>query len=262
MKFSDTLIMQKIISKMHRGYSPVILAVGVQGTGKTMLSAKIAEDIHKVFHKGKWPCKEFTVFDMADFSYKFLNARKQTFVIAEAGFDLTFDEWFNKTNKFFDKIITTQRVMGNCYILNIPVGKDLGRRHRRKINYILKVKRHGQFDAIINRIKAEVMTGDEFKTFFLETYYHVPLPECFEELRKLDEDNKERIRTDLIAEYQEDQKKVAELKTMKKLIPSKITCGNCDHAWTPKVPKPRACPLCFKRLKYSTTNDNKKELIV
>lgn len=259
MKFQNIEILRKVIWKMHKGYSPVILCVGNPGSGKTMLSAKIAEVIHPIFNnKEQWPFKKYTVFDMNQFSYKFLDAKKKVFVIAEAGFDLTFDEWFNKTNRFFDKVITTQRVMGNCYILNIPIGKDLARRHRRKVNYVLKVTGHGTFEAILNRVRSEAMTGDEFGPLWLEKYYGVSLPKCHEPLKKMDEENKENIRHKIVEEYQEDTKKKEAITTLKRPVYKTITCAKCGHANIPRTAHPRHCPNCGHRYIYPNEEQPKK----
>lgn len=259
MKFENTLIMRKIIWKMRRGYSPVILVVGPQNSGKTQLSGLVAETLHPLFNKGRWSPKDHLIFDMNVFSHKFLQSVKKIFVVAEAGFDLSFDQWFNKTNRFFDRIVTTQRVMGNCYILNIPVGKDLGRRHRRKLDYVFEVVRHGRFKAVINRVKRGIMSGDEFKSFYLEDYTNVPLPRCHREIDRLDKENKKRIREEIIGEFQEETKKQEIIKTEKKELPAKIICAKCNYEWAPKIKRPKRCPECAARLKYK---ENKKQDLV
>ena len=45
MEFCDFTIIRKIISRMKKHYSPVVLIVGNPNSGKTMLSAKMAETI-------------------------------------------------------------------------------------------------------------------------------------------------------------------------------------------------------------------------
>lgn len=250
--------MQKIINKMLHDYSPVILVVGPPNSGKTMLSAIMAEILYPIFNKGKeWDYKEYTVFDMNTLSHRFLKMRKTPIVIAEAGYELAFDQWFDKTNKFFDRIVTTQRVMGNCYFLNIPVGKDLARRHRRKINYILKVRGHGRFVAKINRIKDDIMSGNEFRPFYLEEYFGVPLPKCHKALKKLDDANKNVIREQIISDYQKEQEAKREYVETREPVYSRITCIRCKHTWPPKTKHPIQCPRCGHRLRWG--GEHKKE---
>jgi predicted Zn-ribbon and HTH transcriptional regulator len=249
-KYWEFKIFRRIIQRMGMGYSPVVLITGPPNTGKTCLGALLSEVIEFHFKKREWDPETNCFFDMNELSYKLLDAKKTPILIAEAGYELAFDEWQSKYNKFFDKIVTTQRIMGNCYILNIPVAKDLARRQRRKCDFIFDVKWWGMSKCWEMRIKTREMVGNEFKTKYWGEIGGYPVPKCHKKLKQLDEDNKNRIRKELIQGIQEEKMKTIELKELKR---TKFRC-TCGYEWSPRVKNPRRCPNCQKKIFMSRGN--------
>lgn len=238
---------RKIIAKMRQGYSPVVLITGAPNAGKTCLGALLAEVIQFTF-KGSynpWDPEKNCFFDMNELSYKLIDAKKEAILIAEAGYDLSFDEWMSKCNKFFDKIVTTQRIMGNCYILNIPVAKDLARRQRRKIDFLFDVKYWGLAKVWQIKVKTREMIGNEFGGMYLGEIAGFPLPQCHKKLKELDEANKHRIRSELITDFQESETIEKEKRIMKK---TRYKC-ECGYKWKPRVKNPKRCPECQVKLR-------------
>jgi len=248
-KYWEFKVFKRILQKMRWGYSPVILMTGNPNVGKTALGGLISEVISFNFHNIPWNPEKYTFFDMNELSYKLLNVRKQCILIAEAGYDLSFDEWMKKASKFFDKVITTQRIMGNCYILNIPVAKDLARRFRRKIDFLFDVKRWGLAKVWEIKIKTREMVGNEFGGMYWGEISGYPLPRCWKQLKEMDEANKNRIRKELIDNFQQERKIEETKKTIRKL-----RCGDCNYEWMPRTGHPRRCPNCQRRL---LLNDDK-----
>lgn len=246
-KYYRYKIFRRIINKMRMGYSPVVLITGTPNSGKTCLGGLLSEVITFYFHGNQkpWNPEKNCFFDMNQLSFRLLDAKKQAILIAEAGYDLPFDEWQSKCNKFFDKIVTTQRIMGNCYILNIPIAKDLARRQRRKIDFLLDVKWWGMAKCWEMRIKTREMVGNEFKDKYWGEIYGYPVPKCHEKLKEMDEANKNRIRGELIEDIQEETLKVGRKKR-------KLECQFCGYVWTPRTEKPRRCPECTLKLRIKT----------
>jgi len=244
-KYWNYRVFRKIIKKMNMGYSPVVLITGNPNTGKTSLGALLSEVIHYYLHGKEWNPEKNCFFDMNELSKKLLNAKKQSILIAEAGYDLSFDEWASKVNKFFDKVVTTQRIMGNCYILNIPVAKDLARRQRRKVDFLFDVKYWGLSKVWEMKVKTRKMSGDEFGKFYWGEISGYPLPKCHEKLKELDEQNKNRIRKELV-EGMAEEERIIELKKRPRV---KYKCPGCGHVWHPHKKNPKRCPDCQRRLR-------------
>lgn len=267
-KYWDFNIFRRIALKMKYGYSPVVLITGIPNTGKTALGGLISEvltirvqswlngNIPKITQelspkeysllrrKYRWNPERNCFFDMNELSHKLLDAKKESILIAEAGYELSFDEWMNKFNKFFDRVITTQRVMGNCYILNIPVAKDLARRQRRKIDYQFDCKYWGYAKIWEIKIKTREMVGNEFNRIFRGAIRSYPLPSCWKKLQMRDEENKDRIRKELIEGMQMEYVDIGSER-----IKRRMKCNNCGYNWTPTVQNPKRCPDCGIRLK-------------
>ena len=256
-KYWKFKIFRKIIQKMRWGYSPVVLVTGHPNAGKTMLGGLLAEAITWDLHRQPWNPKDYCFFDMNQLSYRLLNARKQAILIAEAGWDLSFDQWMSKCNRFFDKVVTTQRVMGNCYILNIPVAKDLARRQRRKVDFLFDVKRWGLAKVWEVKIKTREMAGNEFGGWYWGEISNYPLPKCYKLLKLLDEENKNRIRGELVTDFQEELK----IEEIKKAKPkTKLRCGECGYEWIPRKKHPRRCPGCMRKLLFDDDQLSEKEV--
>ena len=264
--YYDFSIFRKIYKKLKIGDSVTVLVTGKPNAGKTMFGGLMGEVIHYRLHginnpAGKWNPKTNCFLDMNLLSYHLLDATDQAILIAEAGNELAYDVWSNKVNKFFDKILQTQRIMRNLYILNIPLAKDLAARHRRKVDFVVECRRgikklsNGHYNKYYFarwkqlNIDSSEMTRNEFKpSFIFGSIHKYPLPQCAEALREMDEENKHRIRKELIEEYQESVQKEKETETMK-LTHKNYKCGYCGYEWQPKKLNPRRCPECNKRLR-------------
>lgn len=241
------LMVRNIVNKMKRGDSPVILIDGNPNAGKTVLGALICQEINFHFHnKDIWDPKKYAFWDIGRLAEEIDSIVKRPILIPEAGFDLAFDRWMSPANRFFDIILQTQRVLGNCYILNVPVNMDLAKRQRRKSHYRVFVKKHGfciWYDLQKKSRKKYTKPEDGVRMGTFENYSHKDLI-CFEELRKLDEDNKERIR--------EESKIIFKQKISKGKTYYNHKCETCGYTWTSWVEKPKKCANldCRKRLVF------------
>ncbi len=249
----------KLFRKIKTGYSPVILITGGTNTGKTCLGALLCEFLDLKINKRIWDPEKFTIFDMDQFSAKFLDAKRTPFLIAEASYDLNYDAWFSKANKFFDRIVTTQRVKENCYIMNVPVAKDLARRQRRKVDYLIDIL-YWKFARVYNvNVKRRELFGNEFKPYRMGEIVGYPLPNCFKELKKFDEQNKERINEEVHKEYYEETQKI-EAKRRHDL--RRFICPSCEYEWRPRVKYPKRCPSCQLKLKWKDLNEQERQNII
>ncbi len=242
--------------RAKKGYSIVILVTGIPNSGKTFLGGLLAEFIDFGLNREHWNPKEYCVFDMSQLSQRFINIKKKPILVAEAGYDLAFDTWQSPMSKFFDKILITQRTAGNCYILNIPVAKDLARRHRRKVDFQVDIRRLRHAIIWINAVRRRAMFGNEFKPRWFGEIIGYPKPKCSRILKKLDEENKNRIKADIEKSYKE-----YEIKVKKNEFENiRYICPRCNNKWKPQKKFPKKCPQCNRPLKIKEIEDGKIEI--
>ncbi len=245
----DWLMVRRIINRMKRGYSPVILLDGQPNSGKTVLSGLICQEIYYHFHKKSWPFEKLTFWDLDRLSDVIGKIHKSPILIPEAGYELAYDKWYSPHNRFYDIILQTQRVLGNCYIKNLPVDADLAKRHRRKTHYRVWVKGHGLcswYDLQKRSRHKKVVPGGGVYMGTFRGYSHKDLKD-WDKMRKLDEENKERILEKSRIKFKEDVKKGQAYAQR-----YKHECGRCKYEWSSHVEKPRQCPNyeCRARLKF------------
>lgn len=166
--YTNILVISKILNRMKKGYSPIILIVGSQRSGKSFIAIWLSNIITQFFHNQNFDPFTNTFYDPVKIIDGLGEREKQTIVIDEAGAYLNKQEWYNRVVKAFDKIIQTQGYLCNCYIFISPFGSDIAKTFRKHFDFQLYLKKRG--DVIVRQIpkKYASMNDDRLKLFFLE----------------------------------------------------------------------------------------------
>lgn len=136
-------IIGKIIKRMQRGFSPIVMICGGQRMGKSFVAIWLSNVLMQYFHSRQYPVKENTFYDPIESIRRITTTDKQPILIDEAGTFLNKTEWYDRVVKAMDKIIQTQGYKSNCYIFVSPFGSDIAKTFRKHFDFQLFVRKKG-----------------------------------------------------------------------------------------------------------------------
>lgn len=127
-----------IRKEVRMGYSPFILVVGRQRTGKTALALRMAWEIYKKFDIDK-----HLFFDIPSFAHAIDKYSQKVLVMDEVGTSLDPVERFNMAQRVYNHIVQSQAYKNNVIFLILPFASEIGKVHRKHVNAIIDVKARG-----------------------------------------------------------------------------------------------------------------------
>jgi hypothetical protein len=164
---TNIYLLGRIISEMKRGYSPIIVIVGKQRTGKSFFAIWLCAIIHHFFHDSKFDPAIHTSYDPLAVSNIIDVALKEPILIDEAGAIYNKQEWYEKVTRAMGKILQTQGFRCNCYIFVAPFGNDIVKDFRKHFDYICHTTSRGN---II--VKKVIKKYDEINDVKVKTHYY------------------------------------------------------------------------------------------
>lgn len=189
-----------IIDQVENGYSPIILIVGKQRRGKSNMGVAIGNLLMQHFHNKSFSPQKNLFFDPIDLLMHMEDARKEPLIIDEAGVMFNAQEFYSHLNIAMNKIIQSQAVLNNVYILILPMAKNLAKSHRNFINFRLNMVARGM--AIVHKYNIKYEDFDEGKKrckfVFIERFCQGFLNnEVWKEYEELANSKKGEIRKEL-----------------------------------------------------------------
>jgi len=100
---TNIYLIGQIISEMRRGYSPIIVIVGKQRSGKSFFAIWLCTIIHNYFHNTKFDPAAQTSYDPLAASEIIDISIKEPILIDEAGAIYNKQDWFEKVTKAMGK---------------------------------------------------------------------------------------------------------------------------------------------------------------
>lgn len=162
-------IVGQIISMMNRGYSPIIVVVGKQRTGKSFFALWLANIIHHYFHPDvPFDPTKLTFYDPIETISRIDEISLEPLIIDEAGAIFNTQEWYAKTAIAMSKIIMTAGFRGNFYIFIAPHANSIIKSYRRNFDFICHTISRGHI--IVKQInkKYDEINDVKIKTMFYE----------------------------------------------------------------------------------------------
>ncbi len=190
-------IIGKIINRMLKGFSPIIIVCGGQRMGKSFVAIWLSNIIMNFFHDKDFDIENNVFYDPIESVKRIGETDRQPILIDEAGTYLHKTEWYNRVVKAMDRIIQTQGYKSNCYIFVSPFGSDIAKTFRKHFDFQLYVRKKG---VVITRQipkKYDAFKEIEIKLFRLE---QIRIPksavpkELWEKYEKFSFKQKEEIR--------------------------------------------------------------------
>lgn len=201
---TNLMIIGKIINRMKKKLSPIILICGGQRMGKSFVAVWLAYKILKIFHSDRlFDLNRHTFYDPIDAIKNLQDKEKEPLIIDEAGAYLNKTDWYKKIIKAFDKIIQTQGYKCNCYIFISPFGSDIAKTFRKHFDFIIHVRSRGLLKVKQIPKKYDDMSGKFVWPYFLE---NIKIPKnaipksTWENYEKYSIEMKEELRKKLIQE--------------------------------------------------------------
>lgn len=137
-------LLGKNLNKMRYGYSPIIVIVGGQRTGKSFFAVWLAWWLHSYFHPDvPFDVAKYTFYDPVASIAMVGEADHEPILIDEAGATFNKQEWYEKVSLAMNKIIQTQAYKCNCYIFIAPFGNDIVKAFRKHFDYMAFVASRG-----------------------------------------------------------------------------------------------------------------------
>lgn len=169
-KTTESDFIPAVIHDVMNGYSPIIMVVGRQRSGKSKFGLFLAT-VFSVFIYLKWFEYHNNVFFFPRSLLKSISDEGYEIKVQdEAGKDLNKKKYFTELTFSFDQIIQTQGLLTNIYIFILPFASDLVKDLRKYVDYICHVKKRGvvrikkvykREDQLVSELKA-------FKTVSIE----------------------------------------------------------------------------------------------
>ena len=136
-----TVLLDWAKNRIRRGFSPIILVVGKQRTGKTCTALLFASQIDKEFDVDKQ-----MFFDVVSFAKAVNKYRRKVLILDEAGIELDSYRYSDTRQRAFSHIIQSQAYKQNTLFLVLPHSNDLAKCHRRHIDgYVIIPNRRNIF---------------------------------------------------------------------------------------------------------------------
>ena len=166
----SSIVIKYIRKEIRKGFSPIILIVGRQRTGKTATAMRLAYDIDNTWHPSLMTSK------IEEFLHLYNDHSKKILILDEASISLDPYEHMTITQRVYRHVIDTQAYKQNTIFIVLPFARGIGRTARDYVNMIINVKARGFYVA-----KAVFSQHDDlsFKppyTWILEECHGVPLP--------------------------------------------------------------------------------------
>lgn len=161
-------IVGKVITKMLKGFSPIIVVCGGQRIGKSFIAIWLSNIIMHFFYAKDYDIMHNTFYDPVESIRRIGETDKQPIIVDEAGTYLHKSEWYDRVVKAMDRIIQTQGYKANCYIFISPFGSDIAKTFRKHFDYQIFVRKKGI--VIVRQIpkKYDAFKETEIKPFRLE----------------------------------------------------------------------------------------------
>ena len=137
---TSIIILGKILNEMKKGFSPLILIVGKQRSGKSFFALWLALQIMNFF-KRDFDFKRNTFYDPMLAIRNLNKLNKEVVILDESGYYLHNKEFFSKVNKATEKIIITQGYLCNCYIFCVPFASSINKGIRKEFNFVVTMKK-------------------------------------------------------------------------------------------------------------------------
>ena len=131
---TDLHIIGKVIKRMHRGFSPIVMICGGQRMGKSFVGIWLANILMMFFHARQYPVKDNTFYDPIESIRRITQSDREPILIDEAGTFLNKTEWYDRVVKAMDKIIQTQGYKSNS---------DIAKTFRKHFDFQLFVRKKG-----------------------------------------------------------------------------------------------------------------------
>lgn len=131
-----------IISRMVRGYSPIIGICGDQRDGKSWFAVYFAYIIMKFF-KRPLDIKDHLVYDANGIDNVLLNLKLDVLILDEASYMYYKREWYKRPHIDLSKIIFVQGRKALAYIFVSPFINDVDKAFTKHFDIIIYVKRRG-----------------------------------------------------------------------------------------------------------------------
>lgn len=158
-------------NRIRKGFSPIILIVGKQRTGKTCLALLFAYMLDSNFD----PDKQM-FFDVVSFAKAVNKYHNKVLILDEAGIELDSYRYNDTRQRAFSHIIQSQAYKQNTLFLVLPHSNDLAKCHRRHIDAYVVVPYRRQYIFANPYISYWNLNEIDIRARKIEHIYHVPLP--------------------------------------------------------------------------------------
>lgn len=138
----DPLIIRYLKHQLKTGFSPIILVVGRQRTGKTSLALRLAYEL-----EGKdFDVEKQMFFDIPSFIRAIDKYTKKVIILDEAGVEL--DPWkaMDNRNRAYSHIIQTQAYKNNVIFICLPFASEFGKTHRKHVQAVIHCTKRGSYN--------------------------------------------------------------------------------------------------------------------
>lgn len=169
--YGNPVILNHIRNQIKKGYSPIILVVGQQRSGKTALALRLAYEINNDFNT-----QTDMFFKIEDFAQAISENTHKVFILDEAGIELDPYEHMAIHQRVYSHIIQTQAYKNNVIFIVLPFASEIGKRHCKHVNAILEVFGRGCFKTYSAHSWRSDLSMRPPRLTHMETFVGMPLP--------------------------------------------------------------------------------------
>ncbi len=186
----------RILSKMMRGYSPIICICGEQRNGKSFIGVWLAYLIMTAFGK-KIDWNRNSAYDPVETSTKLMDIEKEVFMLDEASSSFHKREWYKRINIAFSKIIITQGRKVICYIFISPFVNDIDKTFTKHFDFIVRVQTRGKIRVFRVKKKYDQLNENRSTYYMHQDDVSVRMKDVpthlWKQYQKFSNDEKDRI---------------------------------------------------------------------
>lgn len=200
---TNLFFLYKMLRKIKRGFSPIVVIVGSQRVGKSFVALWLAQTYLHLTDKNFDPRKN-TFYDPMEAIRRLGDMTNDVMIIDEGGAFLNSRDWFTRINKAMDKIVQTQGYRTNLYIIISPHLSAIDKAFQIYIDFLIRVDDRGRFKAFqVFKKYDEARREKATRRMFLDDV-HIKLSsmpsEVWEDYLDYSEEKKEELRKTLLNE--------------------------------------------------------------
>lgn len=165
-----------IYSQFRAKFSPIVLFVGEQRTGKTQTALRYAYDLQPRLTGDKFDFNLQFTSNATDFILQYNKCSNKILIFDETGADLDSYRSADAINRIFSHVIDSQAYKLNPVFLCLPFAVDFPKSHRKHVDAVVHIIRRGVHSIYATFSWHANLNDTKIRMLKIQTVINSPMP--------------------------------------------------------------------------------------